>query len=83
MARKAACALAPVSEWLRSDAVRHSFGRIADVWLTEIARLVPELLDKRPPLPRPEPITEFGQRQRFFEALARWLYSLPRSHCCW
>jgi DNA-binding SARP family transcriptional activator len=71
-------ALAPVSEWLRSDAVRHSFGRIADVWLTEIARLVPELLDKRPQLPRPEPMTEFGQRQRFFEALSTAVLAAPQ-----
>src|SRR4029079_7529231 len=32
---------------------------------------LPELLTERPALPRPEPLTEYGQRQRFFEALAR------------
>ncbi len=41
------------------------------VWLTEVARLLPELLAERPDLPRYESVTEYGQRQRFFEALAR------------
>ena len=71
-------ALAPVTEWLRSDDIRQSFGRLADVWLTEIARLLPELLDERPTLRRPEPMTEFGQRQRFFEALARAVLAAPQ-----
>ena len=29
-------------------------------------------------LPRPEPITEYGQRQRFFEALARAILAAPQ-----
>jgi DNA-binding SARP family transcriptional activator len=71
-------ALAPVSEWLRSDDIRQSLSRLADVWLSEITRLLPELLEERPNLPRPEPMTEFGQRQRFFEALARAVLSVPQ-----
>ena len=55
-------ALAPVTEWLRSDAIRQSLGQLADVWLSETARLLPELLDERPHVPRPEPMTEFGHR---------------------
>ena len=39
-------ALAPVTEWLRSDAIRRSWVGWRDVWLTEIARLLPELLDR-------------------------------------
>jgi tetratricopeptide (TPR) repeat protein len=64
-------ALAPAIEWLRSETIRRSLDRLADVWLTEAARLVPELLDERPHLRRPEPMTELGHRQRFFEALSR------------
>ena len=71
-------ALAPVTEWLRSDDIRESLRRLADIWLTEIARLLPELLDERPDLPRPQPMTEFGQRQRFFEALARGVLAAPQ-----
>jgi len=36
-----------------------------------VARLLPELLSERPDLPHPESMTEYWQRQRFFEALAR------------
>ena len=71
-------ALGPVTEWLRGEDIRQSVGRLADVWLTETARLLPELLDERPTLPRPEPMTEFSQRQRFFEALARALLAAPQ-----
>jgi predicted ATPase len=63
--------LAPVTEWLRSDAIRESLGQLDDVWLTETARLMPELLTEGPNLRRPEPMVDFLQRQRFFEALSR------------
>ena len=71
-------ALAPVTEWLRSDAIRRSLGRLADVWMTEISRLLPELLDERPQLLQPEPMTELGHRQRFFEALSRGVLAAPQ-----
>ncbi len=32
---------------------------------------MPELLAEQPDLPHYEPVGEYGQRQRFFEALAR------------
>jgi DNA-binding SARP family transcriptional activator len=64
-------ALAPVTEWLRSETIRNAFSRLPEVWLTEIARLLPELLDERPKLQRPEQTAELSQRQRFFEALSR------------
>jgi predicted ATPase/DNA-binding SARP family transcriptional activator len=63
--------LAPVTEWLRSDALRSMLGQLDKVWLTEVVRLLPELLAEQPDLPHHEPMTEYGQRQRFFEALAR------------
>jgi tetratricopeptide (TPR) repeat protein len=67
-----------VTEWLRSDAIRQALGQLDDVWLTETARLMPELLSERPQLRRPEPMTEFGQRRRFFEALARAVLAAPQ-----
>jgi len=66
-------AYAPVRAWLRADAVQTGLSALADVWLAEVARLVPDLLAKRPALPRPAPMTEGWQRQHFFEALARAL----------
>lgn len=68
-------AYAPVTTWLRTDALRTGFSALDPVWLTEIARLVPEVLAKRPQLPRPTPMTEGWQRQHFFEALARAVLS--------
>jgi DNA-binding SARP family transcriptional activator/predicted ATPase len=63
--------LAPVTEWLRSEGLRAHLEHLDTIWLTEVARLLPELLTERPDIPHYEPVTEYGQRQRFFEGLAR------------
>ena len=70
--------LAPVSEWLRSDALAPHLARLEDVWRVEVARILPELLAARPDLPRPAPMTEFGDRLRFFEGLARAMLAAPQ-----
>lgn len=64
-------AYTPVIEWLRSEALQAVLPRLEAVWLTEIARLLPELLAQHGALPRPEPLSARWQRQRLFEALAR------------
>jgi tetratricopeptide (TPR) repeat protein len=64
-------AYAPVTAWLRGDAIRAALPQLADLWLTEVARLVPEVLVERPDLAQPGPLLENRQRQRLFEALAR------------
>ena len=64
-------AYAPVTTWLRSDALHPCLAALDPAWFTEIARLVPEMLVIRPKLPRPTSMTEGWQRQHFFEALAR------------
>ncbi|HEY6406360.1 MAG TPA: AAA family ATPase, partial [Ktedonobacteraceae bacterium] len=63
-------AYAPVTAWLHEAVVQTGLPALADVWLTEVARLAPEVLIKQPKLPRPTPMTEGWQRQHFFEALA-------------
>lgn len=63
--------LGPVTEWLRSEGLRAHLEQLDPVWLTEVARILPELFAERPDVPHYEPMTEYGQRQRFFEALAR------------
>ncbi len=70
--------LAPVTEWLRSQGLRAPLRQLDAVWLTELVRLLPELLAERPALPHYEPVTEYGQRQRFFEALARAILLAPQ-----
>ncbi len=70
--------LAPVSEWLRGAALSPHLARLEDVWRREVARILPELLASRPELPRPAPMTEFGDRLRFFEGLARAVLAAPQ-----
>jgi DNA-binding SARP family transcriptional activator len=66
-----ALAYAPVTAWLRSPPLRHVLDSLDDVWLSELSRLVPELLADHPGLAEPAPMLESWQRQRLFEALAR------------
>ncbi|TDF61233.1 AAA family ATPase [Cupriavidus sp. L7L] len=64
-------AFAPVTGWLRSPGLSGAIGKLDRVWLTEVTRLLPELLTQQSGLSPPSPLTEYWQRQRFFEALAR------------
>ncbi len=70
-AAEGALAYAPVAEWLRTDTLRASWHGLDVVWLTELARILPELLVEQPHLTRPEPLSESWQRKRLFEALGR------------
>lgn len=63
-------AYAPVTEWLRSAALRGSVEALDGIWRSEVARLLPDLVARRPDLPAPGPMTEAWQRQRFFQALS-------------
>lgn len=74
---------APVTEWLRSKALRPHLAALEPIWLTEITRLLPELLDEYSELDRPEPVTEYGRRRRFFEALARGILIAPSPLVLW
>src|SRR5205807_839279 len=56
------------------EALRPSLAALDAVWLTEVARLLPDLLLERPGLPPPSSMQGdwgAGERQRLFEALAR------------
>ena len=75
--------LAPITEWLRSPSLNPHLASLNDLWLTEVARLLPELLTEHPGLARPEPVSEYGQRLRFFEALARAVLAAPRPLLLW
>ena len=69
-------ALAPVSEWLRSPALRSARGRLDPVWAREVDRLVPPP-DADPAAPL-RPMADAWQRHRFFEGLARAVLSAGR-----
>jgi DNA-binding SARP family transcriptional activator len=66
-------AFAPISDWLRSQRLNDNLQRLDAAWLTEIARLLPEVLTGHPDLPAPQPFTEDWQRQRLYTALAHGL----------
>ena len=70
-------AYAPLVAWLRSDAIRTGLPTLAPVWLNEISRLLPELIERHPELPAPAPMHEAWQRSRLFEALARAMLTAP------
>ena len=75
--------LGPVTDLLRSGKMRSHIASLDKVWITEIARLLPELLVEHPDLAHPAPISEYGQRQLFFEALARGIHSSQHPLLIW
>lgn len=70
-AAEGALAYGPLVAWLRSEAVKARRRRIDRSRLTELARLLPELLSEIPNLSQPEPLSESELRQRLFDAAAR------------
>lgn len=62
-------AYAPIADWLQATPLQAPLSQLEEVWLTEIARLQPELLSYRPDLPPPQPLRESWQRKHFFDAL--------------
>lgn len=60
-------AYAPVTAMLRA----RPLPPLEKVWLSEVARLRPEILGEQPDLVELQPMTERWHRQRLFEALAR------------
>jgi DNA-binding SARP family transcriptional activator/predicted ATPase len=67
-----------LADWLRSEVYSAELKRMEKVWLTEVARLLPELLVEIPDLPPPEPLIEHTQQQRFFQALARAILAIKQ-----
>lgn len=64
-------AYAPITDWLRILAEPMSLRTLEAVWLSELTRLLPELLAAHPDLPKAQPLTEGWQRQHFYEAIAQ------------
>jgi predicted ATPase len=62
---------APIAAWLRSHVLLASFHTLDQIWLSELARILPELLTSHPTLPPPGPLSERWQQARFHEALTR------------
>lgn len=60
-----------VTEWLRSEDISAHLSDLDTVWLTELTRLIPELLVKHPHLSHPGPISDNWEKIHFFEAITR------------
>ncbi len=70
-AAEGALAYAPIADWLRSESIRGALDQLEPIWLSELARVIPELLIEHRDLPKPAPMTESWQRKSLFEAIAR------------
>lgn len=68
----------PLADLLRSEVYAPELKKMEEIWLTEISRLLPELLVEMAHLPPPEPLIEHAQRQRFFQALARAILAIEQ-----
>jgi len=55
-----ALAYAPVGFWLRAEAIRSRLSSLPVLWLSEVARVVPQLLVEHPDLPPPFTSRFFG-----------------------
>jgi DNA-binding SARP family transcriptional activator/tetratricopeptide (TPR) repeat protein len=66
-AAEGALAYAPITNWLRERPLTH----LEPIWLSEVARLAPELGSRSAGAAPAGPLIEPWQRQRFREALAR------------
>ena len=60
---------APLADWLRTPPLQMRLARLDRVWLSEVARLLPELLIQQPDLSAPQPLSERWQQRHLFEAL--------------
>ncbi len=71
-------AYAPVADWIRSPALRPVLSVLPASQLSELVRVLPELLVEHPELPVPPPLSEGWQRHHFFEAMARAILGGPQ-----
>ncbi len=74
-AAEGALAYGPVVAWLRSEAFKARLERLDRGHLTDLARLLPELLSEVADLARPEPLPESEQRQRLYDAVVRTIFA--------
>jgi DNA-binding SARP family transcriptional activator len=74
-AAEGALAYGPVVAWLRTEAFKAHLKRLDRAHLTELARLLPELISEVPGLARPEPLPQSEQRQRLYDALVRAIFA--------
>jgi DNA-binding SARP family transcriptional activator/predicted ATPase len=70
-------AYAAVVELLRTAALKMRLAKVEHVWLSHLARLLPDLLQTQPDLMPPEPVMDNWQRHQLYEALACTVHAEP------
>jgi DNA-binding SARP family transcriptional activator len=75
-AAEGSLAYAPIAAWLRTPAIDKRVARLDRQRLSELSRLLPELLTRVPDVPNPQLLPEDEQRRRLFDAAASTLLSL-------
>lgn len=71
-------AYGPVAEWLRAEPLRSARTQLPKPQLTELARVLPEILIDTPDIAPPKPLTESWQRRHLYEALNAAFRRSPR-----
>jgi DNA-binding SARP family transcriptional activator/predicted ATPase len=71
-------AFASVADWIRSPVLHPVLSELPASQLSELVRVLPELLVEHPDLGVPPPLNEGWQRHHFFEALARAVLKGPQ-----
>jgi serine/threonine protein kinase len=75
-------AYAPVGFWLRAEAIRSGLSSLPALWLSEVARFVPQILVEHPGLPPPGPLTERWQRQASLKPWPVRFWRRASPYCC-
>lgn len=70
-------AFAAVAAWLRLEMLRPYLSGLDSIWLTELSRIMPELLIERHDLHKPTPISSGWERKTLFEAITKAFQSYP------
>ena len=68
---------APLTDWLRSPALRHSLATLPQVWRAELAGLLPEVGNQPSDPAARHDIPQAESRHRLFEAMARAIAGAP------
>ncbi|MEM7802427.1 MAG: BTAD domain-containing putative transcriptional regulator, partial [Chloroflexota bacterium] len=64
-------ALGVISALFFGGPIRQAIDQLDDIWYGELIRILPELLNGRPHLLPPAPITQRWEQQRFYEAISK------------
>lgn len=62
-------AYAPIAECLRAEPMREACSQMAQAQLTELVRVLPEVLADHPAMARPQPLNASWERHYFYESL--------------